>query len=38
MNEVKDEIFKHSTCRNKGPKLCIGIWALAEDVGWSEDE
>ena len=26
------------SCRDKGPKLYIGPWALAEDVGWSEDE
>ena len=25
-------------CKDKNPKLYIGPWALAEDVGWSEDE
>ena len=24
-------------CKDKGPKLYIGPWALAENVGWSED-
>ena len=26
------------SCSDKDPKLYIGPWALAEDVGWSEDE
>ena len=25
-------------CRDKSPKLCVGPWALAEDVGWSENK
>ena len=25
-------------CRDKGQKLYIGPWTLAEDVDWSKDE
>ena len=28
----------HYICKDKGPKLYIGPWVLAEDVDWSEDE
>ena len=33
----KIEILK-GYCRDKGQKLYIGPWTLAEDVDWSEDE
>ena len=32
------EIFFNNKCRDRGPKLYIEPCALAEDVGWSEDE
>ena len=31
-------LMVHKQCRDKGPKLYIGPWALAENVGWSEDK
>ena len=30
--------YHDNICRDKGQKLYIGPWALAEDVDWSEDE
>ena len=31
-------IMYNMYCRDKGPKLYIGPWALAKDVDWSEDK
>ena len=31
------EIFTFRLCRDRGPKLYIGPWALAEDGDWFED-
>ena len=30
--------IKNFFCRDKGPKLYIGPWILAVDVGWSESD
>ena len=30
--------YFYGSCRGKGSELYIGLWALSEDVDWSEDE
>ena len=32
------EMTNNIKCRDKGPRLYIGPWTLAEDVDWSENE
>ena len=35
---IKIEMTNNIKCRDKGPRLYIGPWTLAEDVDWSENE
>ena len=38
IKRLKKAKTRYTQCRGKGPKLYIGPWALAEDIGWSEDK